>query len=81
MKPTLSHADISESEEIAREVAKQYPRSAAQQLELLRLARIGIDFELHSVAIIDALKLVIGELPISKISRFEKALDTFSRRK
>lgn len=44
-------------------------------LAIIKLARVGLWAENHSVAITDAIKLVVGELPVSKITRFEKAMD------
>lgn len=50
-----------------------------QHLEIIRLARIGLCVERHSVAIEDALVLAIGELSVAKISRFERALDDLQK--
>ena len=44
-------------------------------LAIIKLARVGLWAENHSVAITDAIKLVVGELPISKITRFERGMD------
>jgi hypothetical protein len=49
--------------------------------EIIRLARHGLVSERHSNAITDALKLALGEMPVAKISRFEKALDAIRRLK
>lgn len=49
--------------------------------EIVRLAGVGLWSERHSQAIEDALNAQLASLPISKISRFEKAMDAYRKLK
>lgn len=51
-----------------------------QLREILRLAKIGMFAEANAGAIRDSLRLTLGELSVSMIARFQRALSGFKEK-
>lgn len=58
----------------------EFAASHPQLLEIVRLAKLGLWAETHSSAIEDAITGTIARMPVSHISRYEKALDSKPKR-
>lgn len=70
-RPKVGEVDLDHWEEAAED---------PQHLEIIRLARVGLWAEVHSVEIDDGLRLAGKELPTARRRAFENALSKRPRR-